>query len=62
MEKWISYRPYRNQEWKGHATKKAVRQAIAYHRSMGRLRIFQWTEDSGYYEIPRSEWAERFTD
>ncbi|MGW1828870.1 hypothetical protein ACWCO0_09490 [Streptomyces tubercidicus] len=70
MDPYISYAPWRREEWKGHATKKAVRMAIAYDRGRGHLRIFrlspgQSTRSPGaveYLEAPRDAWDELFAD
>lgn len=63
MDPYMSFSPYRREEWKGHATKKAVRQAIRYDRGSGRLVIFSHGHDDAgqvIREIPREEWAASF--
>ncbi|MFB7823832.1 hypothetical protein [Streptomyces hydrogenans] len=70
MDPYISHVPFRRQEWKGHAAKRGVRQAIAHDRDRGRLRIFRLfpsesTRDPGtveYLEAPRDAWDELFAD
>ncbi|MFB7919368.1 hypothetical protein [Streptomyces sp. NPDC056061] len=66
MTPYISFVPFRREEWKAHATKKAVRQAIAYDRGRGGLRIFaQGVGGDGrvfFLEIPRDQWGERFEE
>lgn len=67
MDQWISFSPNRREEWKGHETKKGVRQSIRYNRGWGRLRIFERAESEsgtsvGYDEIPRGEWDKVFAD
>lgn len=64
MTDYISYSPWRRQEWKGHETKKAVRRAIAYDRGFAQLRLFSRGEHPGggvfFLEIPRDEWDAMF--
>lgn len=66
MDPYISYAPYRREEWKGHATKKAVRMAIAYDRGRGRLQLFSngaYPDGRTFFlEIPRDQWTEMFDD
>ncbi|MFD9442114.1 hypothetical protein [Streptomyces sp. NPDC060001] len=65
MDQWISFSYWRREEWKGHASKKAVRQAIRYDRGRGTLKLFELAEsESGtsleYGEVPRGEWDKVF--
>ncbi|MEV4037686.1 hypothetical protein [Streptomyces umbrinus] len=67
MDQWISYVPWRREEWKGHTSKKAVRQAIRYDRGRGALKIFERAESEsgtsvGYDEVPRGDWDKVFAD
>ncbi|MEU1074335.1 MULTISPECIES: hypothetical protein [unclassified Streptomyces] len=65
MDPYISHSPWRREDWKGHATKKAVRQAIAYDRGRDRLSIFvlDHTPAGPVYELaPREQWDALFTD
>lgn len=66
MDEYISHVPYRREEWKGHASKRAVRQAIAYDRGSGRLRIFtrgvNGNGDVFFLEVPRDQWDELLSD
>ncbi|MFJ9213043.1 hypothetical protein [Streptomyces sp. NPDC102264] len=66
MTEYISYAPWRREEWKGHRTKKAVRQAIAYDRGRGRLTIFargvNGTGEAFLLEVPQARWAEQFEE
>ncbi|MEU3986123.1 hypothetical protein AB0F77_39705 [Streptomyces sp. NPDC026672] len=70
MDPYISYSPWRREEWKGHSTKKGVRQAIAYDRGRGRLRLFRMfpgqstlsPEAVEYLEAPRDAWDDLFAD
>ncbi|MEU7243369.1 hypothetical protein [Streptomyces sparsogenes] len=66
MNPYISYVPWRNEEWKGHATKKAVRMAIAYDRGWGGLRLFShgaYPDGRTFFlEVPRDQWDEMFAD
>lgn len=64
MHPWISYVPWRRQEWKGHDTKEGVRRAISYHEgSHFPLRIFaEGTSDGypAYHEVPAESWDTAF--
>lgn len=63
MDQFISYKPYRKEWWKGHASVKGVRAAISWDNSRT-LRVFEVVADgeglSGYVEVPRNQWADRF--
>ncbi|MEU7039809.1 hypothetical protein AB0A77_01970 [Streptomyces varsoviensis] len=65
MDPYISHVPRRRVEWKGHATKKGVRQAIAWDRGRGRLSIFELNHAPGgpiYTIVPSEEWTSAFAD
>jgi hypothetical protein len=60
---FVSFKPGRNQVWRGHESEKGVRQAIAYGRR--NLRIFERVGEPGdmhieYSEILPEDWADRF--
>lgn len=55
MHEWISFSPYRREEWRGHETKDGVRRAIVYaERHNQALRIF--VRDSGLPHLPTAYW------
>lgn len=61
MPPFISYKPYRNEWWKGHVGITGVRAALRY--STKGLRIFELSDDglgAKYTEIPRDQWCVRF--
>ncbi|MFJ5103217.1 hypothetical protein [Streptomyces sp. NPDC088554] len=64
MTEYISFAPWRREKWKGHPSKKAVRQAITYDRGRGRLTIFaRGVNGNGevfLLEVPPACWAEQF--
>lgn len=66
MTEYISFSAGRIEQWKGHRTKKGVRQAIAYDRGRGRLTIFsRGVNGSGevfLLEVPQERWAEQFEE
>ncbi len=66
MEEWISFSPWRREEWKSHRSKKAVRQAIAYDRGRGQLKLFgRGVSGDGrlfFLGIPAEQWDEIFQE
>lgn len=64
LDPYVSLSAGRNIEWKGHATKRAVRSAINW--DSGRLRIFALGSDAEgwatYTEIPRERWVTYFAE
>lgn len=66
MEAWISFSPWRCEEWRSHRSKRGIRQAIAYDRGRGKLRIFNLGSDqygvTTYTELLPEEWDETFSE
>lgn len=64
MTEYISFSPYRREEWKAHPTKRAVRQAISFDGGRGHLRIFtrgvSGTGATFFLEISADTWDEQF--
>jgi hypothetical protein len=62
MDQFMSYKPYRREWYKGHASVKGVGAALQY--GTNGLRIFEIVAEgeelSGYVEIPRNQWRDRF--
>jgi hypothetical protein len=55
MHEWISFSPYRREEWRGHESKEGVRRAIAYaERRNQALRIF--ARETGPAHLPTAYW------
>lgn len=62
MEPFISFRAYRNGEWKGHSSKRAVRASIKVWGTYGGLRIFAYDGQGTYTEVPDYLWGEAFAE
>ncbi|KUF18831.1 hypothetical protein [Streptomyces silvensis] len=65
MTEYISFVPFRREEWKAHPSKRAVRQAIAYDKGRGDLRIFsRGVSGTGaifFLEVSRDDWEALFS-
>jgi hypothetical protein len=63
MDEFLSFKPFRNQEWRRHSGIKGVRRAIEWDNSNTLVifeRVAPGEEWHGYVVVPRDRWLERF--